>query len=359
MRYRQEAAIMERWVGAKLTRLRMGGAWLVLLLWGMASLAHASAVVIVPPRAEDGVSSEAVEQAVSELMRLIRAQGLDPISPGQSAASAEEARDSGGFPRSINPHECLSPECATEFRKLFDASFAVQLSLFAEARRPSSVAVVITETPKAYFAGTKEIEGGDIQAAVRASYLAARDKHLQGAGPWLSVQGTPAGATVYVDGVEYGKLPIDRRHLEPGRHRVQVRQDGFISQDHAVEVPADIDHDERIELALIATQDGRSERRVDRTWDYLLGGALAAAGAVHLGFGFYQLSKDGDCAERRGGQCVEAYGDRTGIKQERLLLGLGAVGVAAGGLVMGLAPIGHLRVRFGRETAFIALTRGF
>ena len=112
--------------------------WFGLLLWGMASVAHASPVVIVPPRADAGVGSDAVERAVSELMRVIRAQGLDPISPGQSGASAEEARDTGSFPKSMNPNECLSVECAIEFRKLFDAGFAVQLSLFAESRSADS-----------------------------------------------------------------------------------------------------------------------------------------------------------------------------------------------------------------------------
>jgi hypothetical protein len=325
-----------------------------MLFSAMASVAHASPVVIVPPRAEDGIGGDVVERAVIELMRVIRAQGLDPISPGQSGVSAEEARESGSFPKSMNPTECLSTPCASEFRKLFDASFAVQLSLFAEGKRPGSVAVVITETPEAYFTASAEIEGGDVQAAVRAAYLAAREKHLRGAGPWLSVLGTPDGATVVVDDEEFGSLPIDRRHIAPGVHRVQVRRRGFVTRNLTVEIPQNIDHDERLEVALGAL-DGAEPRVVDRTWDYVLGGALAAAGAVHLVLGAYQMSKVGDCAEYENDECVEAYGDKQGVRQEPLLLGLGAAGLAAGGLVMGLAPIGHLRLRAGKESAAIAV----
>jgi hypothetical protein len=337
-----------------LARLRSGSPWLVMLFSAMASVAQASPVVIVPPRAEDGIGGDVVERAVIELMRVIRAQGLDPISPGQSGVSAEEARESGSFPKSMNPTECLSTPCASEFRKLFDASFAVQLSLFAEGKRPGSVAVVITETPEAYFTASAEIEGGDVQAAVRAAYLAAREKHLRGAGPWLSVLGSPDGATVTVDDQEFGSLPIDRRHIAPGVHRVQVHRRGFAARNLTVEIPQDIDHDERLEVALVMLA-GAAEPRLDRTWDYALGGALAAAGAVHLVLGAYQMSKVGDCAEYENDECVEAYGDKQGVRQESLLLGLGAAGLAAGGLVMGLAPIGHLRLRAGKESAAIAV----
>jgi hypothetical protein len=356
MRYTNRAALV-RLFGGSLAKLRSGGPWLVLLLWLLAPSAYARPAVIVPPRAAAGVNSELVERAVSELMRLIRAQGLDPISPGQSAASAEDAWDSGSFPKSMNPNECLSVECAVEYRKLFDASFAVQLSLFADAERLDSVSVVITETPTAYFTGTSDIEGGDVQAAVRVAYLAARDKHLQGAGPWLSVLGTPAGAAVYVDGVRFGKLPIDRRRIEPGAHRVEVRQHGLVSREHTVEIPDDVDHDERLQVALSPAD----TVRVDRTWDYVAGGVLAAAGAVHLGLGAYQMTKNGDCAETSGGQCVEAYGDRKGVRQEPLLIGVGAAGLAAGGLVMWLAPIGHLRLRAGagRESAWLSVSGVF
>lgn len=333
-------------------RLRSGSLAFVLLLSATASVAHASPVVIVPPRTEAGIGSDAVERAVTELMRLIRAQGLDPISPGQSGASAEEARESGAFPKSMNPNECLSTACASEFRKLFDASFALQLSIFVEGKRPGSVAVVITESEEAYFTGSAEIVGGDIQAAVRTAYLAAREKHLQGAGPWLSVLGTPEGAMVLVDDVEFGRVPIDRRHLAPGVHRVQVQRKGYVTRGFTLQIPEDVDHDERLDVALAALE---TARRVDRTWDYVLGGALAAAGAVHLAFGAYQLSKVGDCAEREDGACVEAYGDEHGVRQEPLLIGLGAAGLAAGGLVMGLAPIGHLRLRAGKDSAAIGV----
>jgi hypothetical protein len=88
MRYTNTTARMRRWLGGSLARLRSASPWLVLLLSATVSVAHASAVVIVPPRAEDGIGGDVVERAVIELMRVIRAQGLDPISPRRRARAA-------------------------------------------------------------------------------------------------------------------------------------------------------------------------------------------------------------------------------------------------------------------------------
>ena len=331
--------------------------------FSLAAPVRASTAVIVPARVEKGVSSEDAERAVQELTRLIRAHSFDVISPGQASVSAEDAQQSGGFPRDMSPNDCVTPECASEYRKLFDATFAVQLSLFAEGKKPSTVGVVITDSPKAYFGGTSAIEGGDIAGAVQRAYLTARERHLRGAGPWLTVQGGPPGAMVYVDGAEFGRLPLDKRHLEPGMHRLQVRQDGYITQNQVLTVPARIDHEESVTMQLMAMAPGHDRApdvKLDRTWDYVVGGALAAAGVVHLGMGIQQKLKEGDCAEEnRNGTCKERYGDIDGVARENLLLGLGGASIVMGGAVMWGAPIAQLRVHANKDMAALSVVGGF
>lgn len=327
------------------------------LLCMTSARASAASAVIVPPRLEKGVSAEVGEAAVEELVRLMRANGFDTISPGQAEPAAEDAQRNGAFPAEINVHECLTPECAAEYRKLFDAPFAVQLSLFSEAGNASSVTVVITEKADAYFAGNAPIQARDVRAAVRTAYGAARERYLRGAGPWLGVSGHPEGATVYLDGSEYGRLPVAKRHVEPGMHRIEVREDNFSTFSQTVNIPTQVDHEEEVlvELSPIAgnAQLADYERNLDRKWDYVLGGVVAAAGLAHVGIGLYQMAQRGDCAERDAGVCTARYGDDDGAKRDNLLVGFGAATALIGGGIMWWAPIARLQVRASRDAAYL------
>jgi hypothetical protein len=331
------------------------GIW---LMCGVASIAHASTAVVVPPHVDPGIASEASEPELQELVRLIKAHGFDVISPGQAAAAAEDAQQSGSFPKHIHPDDCRDAECATEYRKLFDASVAVQLALTGQSGKVREVGVVISESASANFTGSASVQGGDLKGAVQAAYAAARDKQLRGEGPWLSVAGSPAGAQVYVDGAEYGSLPFERRHIEPGNHRLELRSDGFISQTLAIDVPARIDHEQRMEITLAPLHDS-AEPKLDRTWDYVVGGAFAVLGAVHLGMGVQQKLKAGDCSDTVAGVCTARYGDDDGVARENLLLGLGAASLAVGGAIIGGAPIARLRLNASRQTALLSVGGSF
>ena len=324
----------------------------------IANVAHASIAVVVPPHVEPSVAVEEAEPALQELVRLIKAHGFDVISPGQAAAAAEDAQQSGGFPKHISPDDCLNAECAAEYRKLFDASIAVQLSLWGKGGKVRNVDVVVSESASASFAGAAAVAGGDLKGAIQAAYGAARDKQLHGEGPWLSVAGGPAGALVYVDGLEYGSVPFERRHIEAGSHRLEVRSDGYITVTLTINIPAGIDHNERAEIFLAQLHAG-DERKLDRTWDYVLGGVTAAVGAVHLGMGIQQKLRAGDCAKSQAGRCTERYGEEEGSLRENLLLGLGGASMAMGGAIMWGAPIARLRVHGSRATALLSLSGAF
>jgi hypothetical protein len=305
-------------------------------------------------------STEIVESATAELTRLIRVHGFDVISPSQAALVAEDAQQNGSFAKEHDPSACRTPACATEYRRLFDASFAVQLRLLGTGGKVSKVDVAITESPSASFGGSGMVQGTDIKGAVQAAYAAAREKHVRGEGPWLTASGSPTGAVVYLDGQEYGSVPFEHRYVEGGAHRIEIRHDGFITQGYQLEIPARADHEERLNVKLAPLNaTPLAERTVDRTWDYVVGAVLMAAGAVHLGMGIQQKLIEGECVETNAsGACVRERGTESGLR-ENLLVGLGAGGVALGALWIGTAPIGHLSLRADRKTAALTLSGAF
>jgi hypothetical protein len=305
-------------------------------------------------------SADTLDTAASELMRLIRVQGFDVISPGQASAAAEDAQQSGHFPTHLNALDCRSVECAIAYRHLFDASFAAQLFLSGLSGKVRTIAVTITESANVTFTGSATLQGGDLKAGVQAAYGSARDKYVRGEGPWLTIAGGPAGAQVLLDGQEYGELPIEHRYIGGGAHRVEVRKDGFSAQTFSLQIPPRVDHEERLDVSLAALGDGAGKKpKLDRTWDYVVGSALVAAGATHLVLGVFQFLQRGKCADSDSGGCKRDYGDNKGISQEKLLIGLGAAGVAAGALWMGIGPIARLSVRADTRSAALSIHGAF
>ncbi|MET0340525.1 MAG: PEGA domain-containing protein [Polyangiales bacterium] len=332
-------------------------------LLGVTRSAHADVAVMVPPRIEQDARADLLEQGIEELTRLLRVQGFDVISAGQAGATAEGEQQRGGFPGNYDPLYCVTPECANEYRRLFDAPFAVQLGL--PGARANTVSVVLTEGVHAYFAGSAPIEANDVRAAVRAAFEAAREKQKDGVGPWLSVRGKPEGATVRIDGAEYGKVPLVKRRIEPGARVLEIHAAHHAVERRTLEIPHEIDHVETVDVQLrpldrLAAHRAESRAqggsRIYRSpWDYALGGTLATVGVVHLIAGIYQKSVEGDCADRNLLGCGERYGDGGGVSRANMLLGFGALGIAAGATVIVLGPIGRLQIRSGADRAGLEL----
>ena len=162
---------------------------------------------------------------------------------------------------------------------------------------------------------------------------------------------------VYVDGAEYGRLPFAKRHIEAGVHRFEVRAEGHLPETRTLNVAGKVDH---VELATVALKPlapvaghgapARRRARYRSPWDWGLGGAIAAVGAVHLIAGAYQKAKSGDCVDDRR-PCTEFYESHP--TRENLLIGLGSAGLALGAAVIGFAPIGQLELRSGADHALL------
>ncbi|MET0284339.1 MAG: PEGA domain-containing protein [Polyangiales bacterium] len=333
----------------------------------VASPARADRVaVMVPPRTDQMPANEASETASEELARLLRWDSFSVIAPGQASAAAEGQQRSGAFSRNFDPLFCITPECAEEYRKLFDGLFAVQLSLNAKSGRLINVTVVLTEGPKAFYSATAPVEGNDVREATREAYGQAREKQRLGAGPWLSVTGYPDRATIYLDNAEFGHLPLQKRRISAGAHQLEVRAEDYVSDTRTLHIPGAIDHHETVVVALHraaelprSAVEAPAPRYRRSPWDWAVGGVVAAVGAAHLVAGVYQKTRDGDCAERNDGACTEFYGTGSGVKRDNMMIGFGAAGVAAGGLIMGFGPIGTLSMRADKQSAMLQLKGTF
>jgi len=329
-------------------------------VWALqVSAALAAAPVVVPPHDEPNVTDDALDVAVAELMRVLKVQGFDAISPGQAGPVAEQAQRAGQFPKDQDPFACVTPECAADYRQIFDAAFAIQLRLVREGGRVRQLAVVLTESSRVYFTGLAVVDGLDVRGAIRRALETARRKQADGEGPWLTVAGTPPGALVFVDGQEFGRIPLARRQIVSGPHTVEVRDEHHVAARYALVIPSEIDHEHVLQVSLAPFGDALPSADFDKSWDWALGGTLFVAGTAHLVGGIVQQAKRGDCAERADSTCVLYYGDESGVSRERLLMGLGAAGMALGAAVAWFAPIGYLRLSAQRNRAGLAWQRSF
>ncbi len=325
------------------TRNQWGTITLLLCMAWTSAKARADVVVIVPPHVEQGVTSEQAQSAVDALARGLKTSGFDLVLPGQAGPAAESDEARRQFPQGQEPMNCVTPDCAVVYRELFDAVFAVQLSMFREPGAGISLTVVIVENTSEFFSGSANVEGGDIAGALRDAYQEARDKQAQGVGPWLTVSGTPEGAVVYLDGAEFGRVPITRRRVDPGVHRLVLRADGYATHNDSVDIPARIDHDERRMVALHQIDNGKTSpvasTKHKRHWlDYAVGGTAIAAGAVFVVAGIRDYAKAGDCTDKReNGTCERA------VKSDGLsvinIVG-GAAGMALGAATIWVGPFG-------------------
>ena len=198
--------------------------------------------------------------------------------------------------------------------------------------------VVIVEKVNEFFSGSAHVEGGDVAGAVRDAYQQARSKQAEGVGPFLSVSGTPEGATVYVDGAEFGRMPIKRRRVEPGVHRLVLRADGYATHTDSVEIPTSIDHEESrvVVLEAIRNEDGKVAKGHSRHWlDYAIGGTVVAGGATFVALGIREYLTDGDCVERReNGSCERAV-KRDGLSVANIVGGTAAMVLGAATIWIG------------------------
>lgn len=320
--------------------------------------------VMVPPRTEAGIGRGMGERAVGVVARALRADGYSVIEPAQAVAIAESVQAEAGKerPEDSDLDQCTTADCAIWYRAVLNAALAVQMTLFtkvgpaARSNVLDTVTLVILQRANVQFSGSATVRDGDLETAVLTAYRAAREKQIKGVGPWLTVRGEPAGAQVLLDGEMWGALP-HKDSVSAGIHAVLVQKTGYTKTHESVRVGEKSDAETVVEVrlepesaAVLAAAGSHGQRRPKRSpWNYIVGGAAFAVGAVYVAGAAVTLSRDGDVSD----------GDRyeAGMGTKFKLLG-GLIGVAAGVTLCVWAPL-RMKVQVDETRAAVEIEQRF
>ena len=120
----------------------------------------------------------------------------------------------------------------------------------------------------------------------------------------LTVDGSPQGATVLIDGQPRGMLPLEVR-VQPGTHEVTLSMEGYESASESVQTVEPAPSKVSLHLAPLTKEEAHAD---SRRLNALIGGTvLMGAGAVTLavalgtlaGRGCIERAPKGDCMEER------------------------------------------------------------
>ncbi len=267
---------------------------LATLAWTLALVAPARADVAAILRSEgsDARLGDRAEQIVADLLS---AEGVEVIRSDD--ASERLARSNAA---------CGELGCAVGARHRLEADVVLLV-----AAAPSRVEITMIGGEGRVCAGSRAIEARGVDAAALEAFRAAQRRQRAGRGPWIAIEGEPQGALVVVDGTEVGVTPYFGA-IEPGRHRVDVRLDGFSPEERELEIGLDDQREHLVRVALTAEQSDRPPgppRTEASGWNYVIGAALLGASIASAIGPVRTLLADDTCRPDAQGQCeVPALG---------------------------------------------------
>jgi hypothetical protein len=344
-------------------------AWLACTLaLGCCSIARADSALLLPPAGDPELS--ALQQSAQHgLNAALREAGLDVRAPKSRARTrnADEA--------------CEQIACASTLLTDLHADIAVGLAVW-RGEHDAEVNVTIVDSAGTRYPG-RALVGADAANAARAAMLEAQALRMLGPGPWVSIAGDPAGASVWIDGRFVGSLPY-RAGITPGDHQLELRADGHAAKTIDLKVPLEPTALEALEVklekgtavpadqnepamstAVPADQQAGSppaaEPLADRAptrsspspWNFIVGGALIVGGGVIIIADPVRAAvRDGRCADP---QCNRVYRFGTRSAAE---LALGVALAAAGVTMLIWQPL-RVTATVGTDRAQLSATMRF
>jgi hypothetical protein len=168
------------------------------------------------------------------------------------------------------------------------------------------------------------VDSPDSRSPVEDALDLALSRRARGPGPWLTVQGQPAGAEVLLNGRPIGTLPRYYGRIEPGVAQLSVRARGFRPYNQMLEIEAILYAHQLVEVRLEPAPEDLTMAQVEQqdtelitslddlpdemptegsVWNYVLGGASVAAGLALWVKPALSLAKDGECHTESSSGC--------------------------------------------------------
>ena len=271
---------------------------------------------------------------MQSLAEAVRSVGAEPVREPEEAAAPEPVAAGAEPP----------PTDLAARLEAAGAQHAVALTLWrAGDGAVSGVAVSVTTPDGArYRQGAELAADGQLAAAVAEATAGAYARLRRGPGPWLELEGSPAGAVISVDGQAAGALPR-RVKVAGGLHHLEVESPGYTPFDETITVPRNLDALKRVRVALeplpvasVPPVGLPPSAASPSAWNYVLGG-LAVGVGVLLAIGPVRSAvDDGECGRTEAGRC-------TGVVRfdglEAVKLVAGAVLVVGGVAFVVVAPL--------------------
>lgn len=292
----------------------------------VAAPAAAQSVVVLAPNLDEGLTVTAGALAEDYARAALRAEGLT-LAPRPAS------------------ERCQAASCAEEARARAGTDYAAVVSLWSTAHDGvvTGATVALAADEEAAYLGWHN--GGTVQGAVDRATAQALEHLRRGAGPWLSVEGSPAGARVSVDGTAVGQLPY-RGRIAGGVHAVTVEAAGHDAERLRLTIQDSPDSHRHLEVNLrpaeveapgprVTAPDLASPPSSAETSSALntaAGVVLGIAAAALLTAGTLELLADGRCgAEDEFGRCTDRVRAPGGIA---LVVSGGAAALGAGAVFL-------------------------
>lgn len=223
---------------------------------------------------------------------------------------------------------CDDLECAEGFLATDAADVAAYVEVFGRDDVCRGVQATLL-AGEARFVGTAEVGTAGVEEAMRVALAQAVARFRGQSLPTLGVQGTPAGASIRLDGVTWGSVP-HAEPVAPGRHTLEVRARGHRVDRREIELAGE---DMSVEITLVP---GEDEESVSGGGDalplWIAGATTLAAGLAGIVVGIVGFAMGESCVEAS----CERY-ERPDAVASGVWLGAGGALTMAGSVMLGVA----------------------
>ncbi|MBN8610800.1 MAG: PEGA domain-containing protein [Deltaproteobacteria bacterium] len=220
---------------------------------------------------------------------------------------------------------CDDLDCAAGFLATGAADVAAFVEVFGHDGVCEGVQATILVLEGTRYVGTAEVGTAGVEEAMRVALAQAVARHHGEALPTLGVNGTPAGATIRLDGVTWGTVP-HAEPVAPGPHVIEVRSRGHRSDRRDITLGGE---DLTIDVALLPGEDGSS---ADATPFWITGVGALVLGVSALVVGIVGFTMGESCVDAA---CTQY--ERPDLGGNGVWIGTGSALTVVGAVMIGLA----------------------